>query len=73
MPKKTVRVAACQLLSSDRVEENVLKVINFIELCAEYKIDIIAFPGFSTYNFTSFGHFHILLRDFVLLNLNIYF
>ena len=44
MPKKRVRVAACKLLSSDRVEENVFKVINFIDLCAEDKIDIIAFP-----------------------------
>jgi predicted amidohydrolase len=34
MFEKLIRVAACQLLSGEKVEENVSKVLNFIELCA---------------------------------------
>ena len=44
MFEKLIRVAACQLLSGEKVEENVSKVLNFIELCAEDNVDIVAFP-----------------------------
>ncbi len=44
MSENSVKVAACQLLSSEDVEENVSKVLNLIESCAEENIDIVAFP-----------------------------
>jgi len=42
--KDKVKVAACQLLTGEDVEQNVLKVLEKLEACAKMEIQIVAFP-----------------------------
>lgn len=44
MQKDKIKVAACQLLTGESVEENVSKVLEKLETCAKMEIQIAAFP-----------------------------
>lgn len=43
MPEK-IKVAACQLLTSEDVEQNTSKVLEKLDACAEMGVQIVAFP-----------------------------
>ena len=44
MANNQVKVAACQLLTSEDVSANTVKVLEQIEACAEIEVQIAAFP-----------------------------
>ena len=44
MSENTIQVAACQLLTSEDVENSLSKVLEKLELCAEMGVQIAAFP-----------------------------
>ena len=44
MANNQVKVAACQLLTSEDVFANTVKVLEQIEACAEIEVQIAAFP-----------------------------
>lgn len=51
MSRLTHKLAACQLLNSDDVDNNVSRVIQFLEYCAEEGVAIAAFPEGTLYGY----------------------
>ena len=44
MSDRRLKVAACQLLNSDDIDNNVVRICEFLENCAEQGVDLAAFP-----------------------------
>ncbi len=52
MSDRRLKVAACQLLNSDDIGNNVVRICEFLENCAEQGVDIAAFPEGVLYGYT---------------------
>ena len=44
MTQRRIRVAACQLLNADDIDNNVVRICDYLENCAEQGVDIAVFP-----------------------------
>ena len=52
MSDRRLKVAACQLLNSDDIGNNVVRICEYLENCAEQGVDIAAFPEGVLYGYS---------------------
>jgi len=57
MSERRLKVAACQLLNSEDVANNVVRICEYLENCAEQGVDIAAFPEGVLYGYSCRSEF----------------